>query len=198
MIRPETLTLVCAGLSPATPAILPIWRNWIAQKTSNLLVGGSSPPVGTIFMKYYISYFGQMRNFPPNLLPVSTVMWEQPWFAGTVEKLDELIVPQSVISHLEAHHEMCQKNCPLSSSLPCGFMTAYLDYLRTLDFNQVLMKLSLMTLRHPRVDSIALMVYEKPSCKCAERPCLQQWFKENGIELKEWEKLTAKKETSLF
>ena len=154
--------------------------------------------MGANFMKYYISYFGQMRNFPPNLLPVSTVMWEQPWFAGTVEKLDELIVPQSVISHLEAHHEMCQKNCPLSSSLPCGFMTAYLDYLRTLDFNQVLMKLNLITLRHPQVDSIVLMVYEKPSCKCAERPCLQQWFRENGIELKEWEKPTAKKETSLF
>lgn len=152
--------------------------------------------MGTNFMKYYISYFGQMRNFPPNLLPVSTVMWEQPWFAGTIEKLEELIVPQSVISHLEAHHEMCQKNCPLS--LPCGFMTAYLDYLHTLDFNQVLIKLNLMTLRHPRVDSIVLMVYEKPSCKCAERPCLQQWFKENGIELKEWEKPTAKKETSLF
>ena len=149
-------------------------------------------------MKYYISYFGQMRNFPSNLLPVSTVMWEQAWFAGTVEKLEELIVPQSVVSSLEAHHTMCQKNCPLSLSLPCGFMAAYLDYLRKLDFDQVLMKLNLMTLRHPHVDSIALMVYEKPSCKCAERPCLQQWFKENGIELVEWEKPTAKKETSLF
>ena len=149
-------------------------------------------------MKYYISYFGQMRNFPSNLLPVSTVMWEQAWFAGTVEKLEELIVPQSVVSSLEAHHTMCQKNCPLSASLPCGFMAAYLNYLRTLDFNQVLMKLNLMTLRHQHVDSIALMVYEKPSCKCAERPCLQQWFKENGIELVEWEKPTAKKETSLF
>ena len=53
-------------------------------------------------MKYYISYFGQMRNFPSNLLPVSTVMWEQAWFAGTIEKLEELIVPQSVVSSLEA------------------------------------------------------------------------------------------------
>lgn len=147
-------------------------------------------------MKYYISYFGQMRNFPSNLLPVSTVMWEQAWFAGTVEKLEELIVPQSVVSSLEAHHTMCQKNCPLS--LPCGFMAAYLDYLRTLDFNQVLAKLSLMTLRHPQTDAIALMVCEKSSCKCAERPCLQQWFKENGITLTEWEKPSAKQQTALF
>ena len=47
-----------------------------------------------------------MRNFPSNLLPVSTVMWEQAWFAGTVEKLEELIVPQSVVSSLEANHTL--------------------------------------------------------------------------------------------
>ena len=35
---------------------------------------------------------------------------------------------------------------------------------------------------------IVLLVYESPKCKCAERPCLQKWFKDNGYELKEWKR----------
>lgn len=146
-------------------------------------------------MKYYISYFGQMRNLPSNVLPISTVMREQPWFAGTVKRVEELVVPQVIISRLEAKHTMCQKNCALSLSLPCNFMIEYLNYLRTLNFNQILSKINMMASKNPRVDSIVLMVYEKSSCKCAERPCLQQWFKENGIELKERIKSSSLKQT---
>lgn len=144
-------------------------------------------------MKYYISYFGQMRNLPSNILPISTVMREQHWFAGTVKRVEELVVPQEIVSRLEAKHTMCQKNCVLS--LPCNFMIEYLNYLRTLNFNQILSKINTMASKNPRVDSIVLMVYEKSSCKCAERPCLQQWFKENGIELKERIKSPLSKST---
>lgn len=134
-----------------------------------------------------------MRNLPSNILPISTVMREQHWFAGTVKRVEELVVPQEIVSRLEAKHTMCQKNCVLS--LPCNFMIEYLNYLRTLNFNQILSKINAMASKNPRVDSIVLMVYEKSSCKCAERPCLQQWFKENGIELKERIKSPLSKST---
>ena len=39
------------------------------------------------------------------------------------------------------------------------------------------------------------MVHEKTSCKCAERPVLQEWFKENNYELKEW---LPEKQKSLY
>ena len=39
------------------------------------------------------------------------------------------------------------------------------------------------------------MVHEKTSCKCAERPVLQEWFKENNYELKEW---VPEKQKSLY
>ena len=32
---------------------------------------------------------------------------------------------------------------------------------------------------------IVLLVYEAPTCKCAERPCLQRWFKDNNYILNE-------------
>ena len=33
---------------------------------------------------------------------------------------------------------------------------------------------------------IILLVYEHPSCPCAERPVIQQYFKDHGYDVKEW------------
>lgn len=146
-------------------------------------------------MKYYISYFGQLKNFPSNLFPVSTVKWEQEWFKGTMPRIEELVLPDRIISGLEETNEMCRKNCSLS--IPCKFMKRYREYLDTVNFDQLLVKLELLTLGKP-VDAIVLMVYEKNNVPCAERPVLQDWFAAHGVELKEWVKPIRKKETNLF
>lgn len=146
-------------------------------------------------MNYCISYFGQMKNFPSNLFPVSTVKWEQDWFRGTMPRVEELVVPDGIVSGLAETNEMCRKNCPLS--IPCKFMKRYREYLDTIDFGQLLVKLELLALDKP-VDTIVLMVYEKDNVPCAERPVLQEWFAAHGIELKEWVKPIRKKETNLF
>ena len=41
---------------------------------------------------------------------------------------------------------------------------------------------------------ICLIVYESSKCNCAERPCIVQWFKDNGYELKEWSEELFKEE----
>lgn len=146
-------------------------------------------------MKYFISYFGQLKNFTSNMMAVSTVAWEQAWFKGQVERMEELVCPAYVAHALEAKGEMCRKNCPLHA--PCSFMQMYKEYLDTLDFDKILLKLELLTLKHPAVDTIVLMVYEKYDVPCAERPVLQAWFAEHGIELKEWQKPPLKI-TTLF
>ena len=145
-------------------------------------------------MQYYISYFGQMKNFPPNVLPVSTVKWEQDWFRGKIPHIDELVMPDNVVYQIEQKGEMCRKNCPLKA--PCLFMQEFKKYLDSLDFNQILTKLELLTLDKPNIDTIILMVYEKTDVLCAERPVFQAWFKDNGLELKEWTK--PEKIKSLF
>ena len=146
-------------------------------------------------MKYYISYFARMKDFTSNMLPVSTAVFEQSWFRNQVERIPELQPPMAIATELELTNEMCRKNCPFHA--PCKFMTRYKEYLDTLDFENILLKLELLTLKHPRVDTIVLMVYEKYDVPCAERPCLQAWFKEHGIELQEWNK-PQKKKMSLF
>ena len=146
-------------------------------------------------MKYFISYFGQLKNFTANMMAVSTVAWEQKWFKGKVERMEELVCPSYIVKELEDHGEMCRKNCPFQA--PCAFMTKYKEYLDTLDFNKILLKLEMLTLKHPTVNTIVLMVYEKYDVPCAERPVLQKWFAEHGIELKEWNKPQIK-QTNLF
>ena len=145
-------------------------------------------------MQYYISYFGQMKNFPSNVLPVSTVKWEQEWFRGKIPHIDELVMPDNLVYQIEQKGEMCRKNCPLKA--PCLFMLEFRKYLDTLNFEQLITKLELLTIDKPYIDTIILMVYEKTDVPCAERPVLQAWFKDNGLELKEWTK--PSKEKSLF
>ncbi len=146
-------------------------------------------------MKYFISYFARLKDFTSNMMPVSTVVFEKEWFRGKVEHIPELVPPTQIAVELEAKGEMCRKNCPLT--VPCAFMARYKEYLDSLDFNKVLLKLELLTLKYPTVDTIVLMVYEKYDVPCAERPCLQAWFAEHGIELKEWNKPAVKK-SALF
>ena len=145
-------------------------------------------------MQYYISYFGQMKNIPSTMLPVSTVKWEQDWFRGKMPRLEELIMPDTVVRKLETNEVMCRKNCPLS--IPCAFMSEYRKYLDTLDFDSFITKLELLTLNKPSITAIVLMVYEKTDVPCAERPVLQSWFAAHGLELKEWTK--PEKIKSLF
>ena len=137
-------------------------------------------------MQYYISYFGQLKNIPASMMPVSTVKWEQEWFRGTMPHAEELIMPDEIVYNLDKNEVMCRKNCPLS--IPCAFMKEYRKYLDTIDFDNFITKLELLTIDKPTITAIVLMVYEKTDVPCAERPVLQAWFAAHGLELKEWTK----------
>lgn len=130
-----------------------------------------------------------MRNFTSNMLPISTAMWNAFWFKG-IDCIDDLILPGQIIEQLERNKTMCSKNCPFTA--PCEFMKQYKLYLDTLNFDEIINKLNNIAKRHKNIDTIVLMVYEKTTVNCAERPVLQQWFREHGIELEEWQKPSVK------
>ena len=68
----------------------------------------------------------------------------------------------------------------------------YLEYLSTLDFNYLISEFRRVAeevrsiTKFEGEPEIVLMVYEPKTCICAERPVLQQYFKENGIVVEEW------------
>jgi len=149
-------------------------------------------------MKFYTSYFYQLRFFPPNLIPISTAKWDPKWFKLGFDKrgvMNGLRAPVLVLPDNWNNVEIeCGKNCG-KVPFECNFMKAYDNYLHTLDFKDVYSRAIDLGQRviaaAGRTDQdfdIVLLVHEPASCKCAERPILQKWFRENGVEIKEWTK----------
>ena len=160
-------------------------------------------------MKISISYFAQIRNFKrPNIIPISTTGGGWPfWMYKAYNKsrgsyfLNENNImigiwedKFSCLAVFDKLDEKCgEKPCPFLSKVPhCKFMDAYLEYLRTLDFNYLISEFRRVAeevrsiTKFEDEPEIVLMVYEPKTCTCAERPVLQQYFKENGIVVEEW------------
>ena len=161
-------------------------------------------------MKIYISFFGTIRYFTPNMIPVSTAGgcgW--PWWLLKADKHKEgdfYLNKNNVIigiqeekfscsDFFEELEEKCQKNCPYQDKVPhCQFMDAYYKHLCSLNFNELIkdwerVAEDVRKINHYEGEPIiVLMVYEGTDCNCAERPVLQRWFKDNGYGLKEWTK----------
>lgn len=152
-------------------------------------------------MKYYITYFYNVRFLPPNALPLSTCMWDPKWFHDFKGSSHHFIDKRGVINGLRAEPlcprtvhsigaEICGKDC--GQPIPCLFMEAYYKYLETLDFSDIISRCRLLAEKAIKPEYgepiIVFLVSEPPYVKCAERPCLQKWFAEHGIKLTEWER----------
>ena len=154
-------------------------------------------------MKFYTSYFYQIRFFTPNMIPISTAKWDPKWYSHSGEPYVDkrgvinglrapiMTLPEGYLDKIE-----CSKPCKYSAP-DCNFMLAYYDYLNTLDFQDfynrcidLAMRAAVITMKDPPDEnvSVVLMVHEPKTCDCAERPVIQQWFKENGVNITEWEK----------
>lgn len=150
-------------------------------------------------MKYYISYFYKIRFFPPNLIPVSTAVWDPKWyhaFQGNdyifVDKrgvVNGIRMPMLNPSQIYAGDCTCGEDGFYKydgTGEYCNFMKNYYEYLtKHVKLYEVLSEFE--KLREVIDDAdVCLMVHEATSKPCGERKPLIQWFADNGLELKEW------------
>lgn len=151
-------------------------------------------------MRFYTSYFYQIRNFPTSLLPVSTAIYDPKWYKLSPYGLPvpdkrgvyigynyrALHLPKTWYSELEKEGYQCEgKNCPDLNRLPCRFMRLYKDYLSVVNYESFLNKIqSWLTYTH--CEDVCLMVHEPSTCLCAERPVLQEWIRNHGYQIEEW------------
>lgn len=163
-------------------------------------------------MKYLISYFYNIRFMTPNMLPISTAARDPAWFHQNMDnnyrfldnncvlngfRMDELVMPQERYSQLIRQNMDCTSLCNKEERTglnPCPFMVEYAKYLRETfpNFSDFLAKCDeeverLNSHLHFGFDTIVFIVHEAPSRGCAERPVIQDWFRENGYELEEFE-----------
>lgn len=148
----------------------------------------------------YTSYFYQIRNFTPNLIPVSTAISDPAWYRPPEGK-EYYIDKRGVICGLKYKplivqlHGSCGCPCDSPNLAPnCPTMKEYRQLLETLDFDRVMKALEYCgenfapSVKKDITDPIiVLMVYEPPQKLCSERFALQDYFTSHGVECKELE-----------
>ena len=169
-------------------------------------------------MKFYVSYFYQIRFFTPKDIPISTAIWDPKWFHqnrgnkycfydanGVLNGLraPQLMLPEEWAKEIPVE-KMCTKSCP-HEPFKCEFMKVYSKYLDTLDFDkfhaaaaQYVQDYAAARNMNPDELNFVLIVYESPSRNCAERPCLRKWFEDHNEKLPEWSPSVANQKIISF
>ena len=143
-------------------------------------------------MKIYTSYFAQLRKFPPNLVGLSTAVWNPKWRPMGKDKRGVICVDCPPFKPGRECEGLCEGKCNPKHPEDCAFLKAYkaqLDKLNLTKIQDSLGKLAVqIALDEGFTDvNFAFLVYETPANPCSERGPIQQWFKEHQIKCEEWQ-----------
>lgn len=152
--------------------------------------------------KIYTSYFYQIRNFTPNLIPVSTCLSDPKWYKPPKGK-EYYIDKRGVICGLRYEPLVVQKYCTYecigklsicnlayNKNYMCELMAEYKTLLdTTVNFNKTIKAfnycIDLFKNHCNKEPIIVLMVYESIKNPCSERQALQEYFTSHGIKCTE-------------
>lgn len=139
-------------------------------------------------MKIMTSYFYQIRNFTPNMIPVSTCVSDPAWFKPKEEDKCCYVDKRGVVCGLRYEPLVVQRNleciCPCLEPAPtrCSFLSNYEKELFKLDKNKILTDFAYCCdfckkkAHFEGEPIIVLIVYEIPTNPCSERWGLQKFF----------------------
>lgn len=152
-------------------------------------------------MKLYITYFYNIRFFTPNILPLSTAMWDPKWYHNNLSQSYVFEDKNGVyngfrieeLSPYKIEHVSCGADCKEEKG-NCSFIQSYHDYIFSLNFEEIFNKIKdladgLKVQKNFRnTPDVCLLVHEKSDNPCSERRVLVDWFKAHNIELEEFTK----------
>jgi len=148
-------------------------------------------------MQIYTSYFYQIRNFTPNMVPVSTCLSDPVWYRppegkeyyidkrGVVCGLryESLIVQRYGTKECFGEHQVCPLWMTRDQNYQCECMQEYYQLLYSLvDKEKTLKAFEFCGNKFKKElgfegePIIALIVYEAPNNPCSERYALQKFF----------------------
>lgn len=142
-------------------------------------------------MKLYTSYFAQLRNFPPNLVGLSTAHWNPKWLQSGRDKNGAIWIDCPPFKPGAECEGLCNGKCNPKHPHNCNFLQTYRKQLNQLDSNVIISKLENLARKIATDEgfqeiNFAFLVYEKYDNPCSERIIIQQWFRDNGMEIEEW------------
>lgn len=149
--------------------------------------------------RVYTSYFYQVRFFTPNMIPISTAIWDPKWYHNFRGQDYVYTDKRGVINGLRVSTlspKQCGDYCVecqrTGDPNTCEFIKEYRDYLDTIDFGSFMVNLekslNILEHRYEIPDEIipVFLVHEAPDTHCSERETIQEWFRKHGLECKEW------------
>ena len=144
-------------------------------------------------MKFYTSYFAQMRNFPPNMICFSTAHWEPKYITPGRSQNGIIWMGIPPLKPGKECDGLCNGKCIKKTPESCAFLKTYRKQLDALNFQEIITKIKMIAQKIQNNEEfndvdIAILVYEKFDNPCSERVPIQQWFKDNGMEIEEWKK----------
>lgn len=140
------------------------------------------------------SYFYQIRNFKPNMIPLSTACFSPKWFTKGIDKRGIItglhfsdFAPGPLCAGLCRGPDACGSN-----SNSCQFLKVYRAQLENVSLPDLMQRCErclkwVEEVHHLTFDNpiFVMMVYETPRNPCSERAAIQDWFRVRGIECKE-------------
>lgn len=142
-------------------------------------------------LKLYTSYFAQLRNFPNNLVGLSTAVWNPKWLQPNRDKNGTLWLDIPPLKPDKNCVGLCNGQCNPKHPNNCEFLKQYYKQLKAIDINNFITKLNNLKLQieqgeHLNNIEFAFLVYETPTNPCSERVIIQTWLQENKIPIEEW------------
>ena len=134
-----------------------------------------------ILMKIKTSYFYQIRNFTPNMVPVSTAISDPAWYRPK-DGEEYYIDKRGIVCGLRYEPLIVQLHgqggCPCEEQDPanCECMREYKQLLYSLVDKERTLKAFEHCLKKFNADTIVLIVHEAPTNPCSERVALQEFF----------------------
>lgn len=144
-------------------------------------------------MKIYTSYFAQIRNFPHNLVGLSTCRYNPKWLNPGRSQNDVIWLDIPPLKPGKSCDGLCNGKCAPKHPNDCDFLKTYRKQLDKIDFKMFIKHLEVLAQtiqlgENLKEVNFALLVFERWDNPCSERVIIQQWFKDNGMEIEEWKK----------
>lgn len=153
-------------------------------------------------MQIMTSYFYQIRFFTPNMIPLSTAVWDPKWFhqnkGQSYQWKDKNGVWNGLRAEPFAPGPLCEGLCRgpeyCNSGNPqyCQFLKAYRKQLDMLDFKDILLRIYNIGKAVQEKEGfteepiVVLIVHEATDNPCSERRVIQEWFRDNGYPMEEF------------
>lgn len=143
-------------------------------------------------MKFYTSYWAQVRNFPKNLVGLNTTVWLPKWRPLGKDKRGVIVVDCPPFKPGEKCEGLCNGKCDPKHPKNCAFLQTYYQQLEDEITPSVFTSINNLAEKikaGEQLDDVdfAFIVFESPTNPCSERVAIQKWFNSHNILIEEWE-----------